>query len=86
MRARVSGRPDRSPTTSTSSPTTIGVRPSSRARIAVIRRSGRPPSTHPQRPRSTLTTMAASASACSGRVLVRGRELLPERTLTSDSS
>ena len=35
IRARVSVRPDRSPTMSTSSPTTIGVRPSSRARIAV---------------------------------------------------
>ena len=40
MRASVSGRPDRSPTMSTSSPTTIGVRPNSRARIAVTRRLG----------------------------------------------
>ena len=86
MRASVSGRPDRSPTMPTSSPTTIGVRPSSRARIAVTRWSGSRPSAHPQRPRSTVTTMASCASACSGRVLVRGREPRPGRTRTSDSS
>ena len=40
MRASASGRPDRSPTRPTSSPTTIGVRPNSRARIAVTTRSG----------------------------------------------
>ena len=40
MRARVSVRPDRSPTRPTSSPTTIGVRPSSRARMAVTRAVG----------------------------------------------
>ena len=86
MRARVSARPDRSPTRSTSSPTTIGVRPSSRARIAVTRRSGSRPSTQPHRPRSTVTTMPSWASACSGRVLVRGREPRPGLIRTSDSS
>lgn len=86
IRARVSTLPDRSPTMPTSSPTTIGVRPSSRARIVTTGRDGSPSSTQPQRPRSTDTTMPASASLCSGRVLVRGRELLPGRMRTSDSS
>ena len=56
--------------------------PASRSRM----RSGSRPSAQPHRPRSTVTTMPSSASAWSGRVLVRGREPRPGRIRTSDSS
>ena len=76
-----------SPTRLTRSPTTTGVRPSSRARIAVTgSRVASPSGAQVQRPRSTAMTIARLASACSGRRLLRGREPRPGRTRTSDSS
>ena len=82
-------RPLVSPTSRTWSPTTTPCLPSSRARIAVTS-TGPPsgPSTRTViRPRSTATTSPGTASACAGRVRVRGRE--PRRlgrTRTSSSS
>src|SRR5690606_34548104 len=64
----------------------IGVRPSSRARMATTRRSGSPSTAHVHRPRSTAVTMAVTASSCRGRRLLRGRDPRPGRTRTSDSS
>ena len=89
MRARVSFAPDISPTTSTKSPVTMGVRRNSRARAAIRVRSCGVPSatTTDHRPRSTVTTRPRIACLYRGRSLVRGREpFLLGRTRTSDSS
>ena len=85
MRARVSFAPEVSPTTPTRSPTSMEVRLSSRARVH-CRRVPASSSTTPQRPRSLATTRPNSASSCVGRFFERGREPLPGRTRTSDSS
>ena len=93
--ARRSGRsgparpaaPEMSPTSATRSPTTTDLRPSSRARMAVIAASsGASASTQVYRPRSTAITKPSTASSCCGRVRVRGREDRPGRTRTSSSS
>ena len=84
------GSPVVSPTRSTRSPVTTDLRRSSLARAAVITRSSGPSSSieHGCSGRGRRRArMPATASACSGRVLVRGR--LPRRlgrTRTSDSS
>ncbi len=88
MRARLPSEPELSPTTWTRSPTTIPLRPSSRARIAMTTRREPASSTSVvYRPRSTCVTRAGTASACVGRSLLRGRD--PRRLgriRTSDSS
>ena len=88
MRASVPGRPEVSPTIPTRSPTTMSVRPSSRARIQTVGAwpAGASSSTTPQRPRSLVTTMPYCALLWAGRSLVRGREPFPGRIFTSDSS
>src|SRR5450830_1471513 len=81
--------PDVSPTRSTRSPGTTRSRPSSRAFIAMACRSPGPPASTSTvyRPRSTPVTNPTSESACSGRVLVRGRvPRRPGRIRTSESS
>lgn len=83
MRARVSGSPEASPTRATSSPTTMPLRPSSRAFIA---RTRTPSTSTSKRPRSTARTRPVMASLWAGRCLVRGREpRLGGRTLASAS-
>ena len=85
MRPWVSVSPETSPTMSTWSPTTIPLRPSSRALIAYT--SVPSSSSTVNRPRSTVMTVPDRASACSGRSLDRGRDLpRPGRTRTSSSS
>src|SRR5699024_1559972 len=84
IRANVSFCPEVSPTTPTRSPTSTGVRPISRARIATT--VGPLSSATPHLPRSLVITIPNFASLCRGRSLVRGREPLPGRTRTSDSS
>jgi hypothetical protein len=88
MRASAPGAPVMSPTSDTRSPTTTDLRPSSRARIAVMISSSESASsrTQPYRPRSTVITSASMASSCFGRVRVRGREERPGRIRTSSSS
>ena len=90
IRASDPSTPEVSPTMPTSSPTTTGLRPSSRARMAMTTRSGPAASAGTRvvhRPRSTAVTMPTTASSWAGRSFVRGR--VPRRlgrTRTSRSS